>query len=198
MSLPAGSEMSHPKQHQNTSLTEHPFAATFLPVASHVLSITMTGLASALTFGVLLGLLERSFKYYHPEPLWGEVSAICSAVADIDGSGAAGPLGHISAIRLRIHRNHRSLTYAAAQGGLGEFYVVVLTGAGILGFSSAYSIRDWLLYRPLSWWRPSTLVPQSPWRYLARQTLIPLCYALAAAVIYASSEAIRLNNLRPL
>jgi hypothetical protein len=144
-------------------------------------------------FESLLRLLEMPLRDYTPALVWSEVSGVCSAL--VGASASAALRGRLVTFRVYAFAFAAAvclfLADAAFQGADAGFYVTSLLVPGLLWFGNADSVRDWLLMRPIRWWDIQTLAPQAPWRFLARQIIVPLTAAVAAAIIYASSDAIR-------
>lgn len=169
-----------------------PTATTFSGTAGF-LSICLTGLAMFLMYAVLLDVLELAFQHYEGPPLWGEIAGIASAV--VAAATAAAFRGRLATFRVCASGFVAAFAllavFAASQHADLDAYVLIFLIPAMIGFGNASAVRNWLPTFPPPRSQAS-LAPQPPWRFLARQALLPLLAAIAWAIIYTSGEGAHL------
>lgn len=167
-----------------------PPRVTIVPGAPGFVSMCLTGLAMLLMYAVLLYILELAFQPHEGPPVWGEIAGIASAVVAAATAGAfrgrlvtfpACASGFVAAFALLA-------VFAASQHADFGAFVLIFLFPAMIAYGNASAVRDWLPTRWPPWRQVSSLAPQPPWRFLARQVLLPLLAAIAAAVIFTSGE----------
>jgi hypothetical protein len=177
-----------------------PPTVTTLPFGPLLASIVLTVFASLLMFDVMLNLLGTiaSVRDYYARPVSLDLTELANAlVAAVTAAMLRGRLVTFLQYQIGFFVIFALLiAYAAMDNADSGGFVFVIVGTLVIEVLTAQGIRNWLPVRRIHWRQLPTLATQPAWRFVRRQVLILVLAAVAAAVMWTSSDAARWGNLK--
>jgi hypothetical protein len=166
---------------------------SILPGEASFLPGVLTFAAGLLIYATLFPVLETAYKDYDAPPGWGVVCGLAAALLGLTTAA----LVRARAVTFAMFVGLYLLTFAlvvpklASDDADGGAYFTLAVGVAISLFIGWRAQRSWLLSRRLPWRVPETLSPRPIARVVMRHIALTTLIASAAAVIWASSRALR-------